>query len=67
MNKLKQIREQAGLSQSQLAERAGVSLRTLQDYEQERKPLERAAAVTVLNLARALNCTVEKLLDAETR
>ena len=43
MNKLKQIREQAGLSQSQLAERAGVSLRTLQDYEQERKPLERAA------------------------
>jgi transcriptional regulator with XRE-family HTH domain len=63
MNNLKHYRTKAGLSQSQLAEKAGTSTRTLQDYEQNRKPLEKAAAITVLNLARALGCTVENLID----
>ena len=63
MNNLKHFRTEAGLSQAQLAEKAGISFRTLQDYEQGRKPLEKAAAITVLTLARALGCTVEDLID----
>lgn len=63
MNKLKGCRQSVGITQSALAERAGVSTRTLQDYEQGRKPLEKAAAITVLNIARALGCSVEDLID----
>lgn len=62
MNNLKHYRERARLTQAQLAERAGVSVRTLQDYEQDRKPLEGARAITVLQLAAALGCTVEDLI-----
>lgn len=63
MNPLKHYREKAKLSQSQLAEKAGISVRTLQDYEQGHKPLEGARAITVLTLARILSCTVEDLID----
>lgn len=63
MNNLQHYRKRAGLSQAALAEMVGISHRTLQDYEQNRKPLEKAAAITVLNLARALGCTVEDLID----
>lgn len=63
MNQLKHHREKAQLSQSQLADKAGISVRTLQDYEQGRKPLEGARAITVLTLARILGCTVEDLID----
>ena len=61
-NNLKHYRIEAGLSQAQLAEKVGISHRTLQDYEQDRKPLEKAAAITVLNMARTLGCTVEALI-----
>lgn len=63
MNQLKHYRDKTQLSQSQLAEKAGISVRTLQDYEQGRKPLEGARAITVLTLARILGCTVEDLID----
>lgn len=62
MNNLQRYRKQAGLSQAKLAERVGISHRTLQDYEQNRKPLEKAAASTVLSLAQVLDCTVEDLI-----
>lgn len=65
LNPLKEYREKAKLSQSQLAEMAGISVRTLQDYEQGRKPLEGARAITVLTLARSLSCTVEDLIDPQ--
>ena len=63
MNKLKQYRKIAGMTQPQLADAAEISVRTLQDYEQGRKPLEKAAAITVLRLARAMSCTVEDLIE----
>ena len=63
MNNLKHYRKRAGLSQAQLAEKVDISHRTLQDYEQNRKPLEKAAAITVLRMARILGCTVEDLID----
>lgn len=65
MNTLKEYRKRAGLTQPELAERVGISPRTLQDYEQGRKPLEKAAASTVLTMARVLRCTVADLIDPE--
>jgi transcriptional regulator with XRE-family HTH domain len=53
------------LSQRELAERSGVSLRTLQDYEQGRKNINLAAAITVQKLAEALKCASWELLEDE--
>lgn len=61
--KLRAARKAAKMSQVELANLVGISHRTLQDYEQGRKPLEGARAVTVLNMARVLSCTVEDLID----
>lgn len=60
--KLQEKRKEAGMSQAQLAGRAGLSVRTLQHYEQGMLDFNKAAAVTVWRLARALGCQVEDLL-----
>ena len=60
--RLKVLRQQAGLSQSELAARAEVSVRTLQHYEQGSKDLRRAAGETLLAFARALGTSVEALI-----
>jgi DNA-binding XRE family transcriptional regulator len=65
MNNLKHYRQKAGITQKYLAEIVGISPRTLQDYEQGQKPLEGARAITVLNMARVLGCTVEDLIDRD--
>ena len=59
---LKAIREDRGLSQSQLADRSGVSVRMIQYYEQGVKDLSKAAASTVHHLAQALDCRMEDLI-----
>lgn len=63
MNKLKQTREAAGITQTELAKASGISVRVLQNYEQGTRPLNGARAITVYRIAKALNCTVEDLLD----
>lgn len=65
MTNLKQYREMRKLSQRELAEKSGVSLRTLQDYEQGRKPINQAAAITVYKLSEVLECNVWELLEDE--
>lgn len=62
-NTLKQHRLRAGLTQAELAAQAGLSLRTLQHYEQGSKDLDKAAASTVLKLARILGLSL--LSDVE--
>lgn len=61
---LKAIRLDAGLSQSELAEISDISVRTIQQYEQNQKNINAAKAETVVKLAKALNCTVEALMEA---
>lgn len=63
MSKLKAKRELAGLSQSELAEASGVSLRMIQYYEQGFKDINRAAVVTIKRLADALKCEIEELIE----
>ena len=62
MTNLQEYRKKCNISQRQLAEQTGVNLRTLQDYEQGRKPISQAAAVTVYQIAKALGVTVEDLI-----
>ena len=61
--RLKTARGIAGLSQSELAEISGVSVRTIQQYEQRQKSINRAKAETLLRLARALCCDMEDLME----
>ena len=61
--KLKLQRKSAGLSQRELAERSGVPLRTIQQYEQRQKSINRAQAEYLVMLAKVLCCDVEALLE----
>ena len=62
---LKRIREAAGLSQSQLARQAEVALRSVQMYEQRKKDVNKARAITLAKIARVLNCDIFDLLESE--
>jgi len=62
---LKTLRLNAGLSQSELAEISGLPVRTIQQYEQKQKNINAAKAETVVKLAKALNTSVEKLMEIE--
>lgn len=64
---LSRLRCAKGITQAALAEKAGVGLRTLQDYEQGKRQLNQAAAITVYRIAEVLGATVEDLLDLERR
>ena len=63
MTKLKSIREKSGLSQSQLAQKANINTRTLQDYEQGKRNINVASAITVIKLASALNVQPIDLME----
>lgn len=63
MSNLKNIRTQRGYSQNKLAELSEVNLRMIQHYEQGVKDINSAQAITVYNLAQALNCNIEDLLE----
>ena len=61
--KLKKIREAAGLSQNDLAVKSGVSLRSIQMYEQRNNDIDKAQAQTLYKISRVLGCSVEDLLE----
>lgn len=53
----------AGLSQRELAEQAQVPLRQIQLFEQRQRDINKAGALTVMKLARILQCRSEDLLE----
>ena len=61
--KLKEKRQAAGFSQSQFAEKIGMSLRTLQHYEQGSKNFDHARIDTILKVCIALNCRPEDIIE----
>ena len=63
---LKYKREQAGLSQRDLAEISGVPVRTIQQYEQQQKDIRKAAYETVCRLADALHCAPDECMPPKT-
>ena len=60
---LKRIRTAYGCTQAELAQRSGVSLRSIQMYEQRNKDTNKASAETLLRLSKVLGCTMEDLME----
>ncbi len=60
---LKRLRTAYGCSQRELAELSGVSLRSIQMYEQRQKDINHAGVVSVRNIAKVLGCTIEDLIE----
>lgn len=60
---LKTLRVKSGLSQRALSEISGVPLRTIQQYEQRQKHINKAQAEYLLLLAQALCCDPADLLE----
>ena len=60
---LKRFRIAYGFTQAELAERSGVSLRSIQMYEQRNKNINKASADSMYSLAKALGCTMEDLIE----
>lgn len=62
-SRLKTIRENRGITQSQLARISGVKLRSIQMYEQKVNNIDKAQAGTIYKLSRVLGCSMEDLLE----
>ena len=62
-SRLAQKRKSRHMTQMQLASSAGISVRTLQQYEQGSKNFDHAALSTVCSIARVLGCRAEDLLS----
>ena len=60
---LKRIRSAYGCTQAELAKLSGVTLRSIQMYEQRRKDINKASAETLYNIAKVLGCTIEDLIE----
>ena len=64
---LQKLRKAAGLSQSQLAKKAGLRVQVLQQYEQGVRDLNGAKLATLLKLCNALECRLADIVtDEET-
>lgn len=64
-HKLKKIRIKCGYSQNELAKNSNVNVRMIQHYEQGIKDINKAQAITLYKIAKALNCRIEDLLNLE--
>lgn len=62
---LQEIRKNRNLTQKELAQKAGINFRSLQDYEQGHKKLASANGDILLRLSTVLGCSVEELLISD--
>ena len=60
---LKFLRQKAGLSQRELSELSGVPVRTIQQYEQRQKSVNKAQAEYLMALAKVLCCEMKDLME----
>ena len=65
-SKLQQQRKRCGYSQRELAEKSGVNLRTLQQYELRTKDIGKASVKSIDSLANVLGCQIKDLLEYST-
>ncbi len=64
---LEVLRRKANLSQTDLANLSGVSLRSIQMYEQRRNDIAKAQFNILNALARSLGCNIYELMDSSTK
>lgn len=62
---LKELRNFIGLTQKELAEKAGVNIRQIQKYESGEYSLENMTTKTAQGVSNALGCTVNELLTVD--
>ncbi len=62
-SKLQIIRKASGMTQKQLSIKSNVSLRSIQQYEQKVKNINKGAIDTLLSISIALGCNIEDLLE----
>ncbi len=60
---LKRLRTICGYSQSVLAKKSGVSLRSIQMYEQRNKDINKASVETLYRISKVIGCTIEDLIE----
>lgn len=65
MTNLKRLRTDAGLSQSQFSELTGISVRSIQHYEQGARDINKAQGIILLKFARALKVNIEDIMEIE--
>lgn len=62
MNNLKQIRTKKGITRKELAEKSGISARTIESYEQRKRNINKAKIETIIKLSKALECNIEDIM-----
>jgi transcriptional regulator with XRE-family HTH domain len=60
---MKRIRESRGLSQEELAEESGLSIQIIRLYEQKPASINNAKLISLVKIARVLNCKISDLID----
>ncbi len=65
ISKLKLVRIQKGIKQSELSEMSGVPLKCIGNYEQLRRDINHARVDIVYRLSKALDCSIYDLIDIE--
>ena len=63
--RLQKIRKARGLTQKELSELSGVSLRMIQLYEQRQNEINQASGQAINNLARALCCNFYEIMEID--
>lgn len=63
MNRLKKYRTLIGMSQRELAEKTQIPVRTIQQYEQGQKNINKAQVEYLVRLSKVLYCSPEDLLE----
>ena len=66
-SKLKTLRAKKGVSQSELAKLSGVNLRSIQNYEIERRDLSNANIEQIVNLSNALQIPFYEFLTDKVK
>ena len=63
ISNLQLIRKANNITQKKLAEKSEVSLRMIQLYEQRERDINKAQVASLVNMAHALHCKIEDLLE----
>lgn len=66
MTKLQYLRKENFMSQFELAKKSGVSIQSIQKYEQGVYPIEGARVDRLIMMSEALNCRIWDLIEDET-
>lgn len=61
--KLKEMRMEKSMTQEQLAEKSGVSVRTIQAYECGLRRIDGATLETLCRFAITLNCRIQDIVE----